>query len=342
MFIRNQWYVLGWSDELSKGPLARTVMNEPIVVFRTERGVVAALEDRCCHRALPLSMGTVVGEHIRCVYHGLEYDCEGNCARIPGQETIPKTFWVKRYPIVEKDRMLWVWMGEPAVARADAVPDYPYHEDDAHWHTASDMMTVACNYELIHDNLLDLTHLAYVHPHTIGGNAQAHFGAEMQIQEEGDWLFTRRWMPGTEPPPTYARSVPLADRVDRWQEIRFRPGLVLNYSGAVDAGCDATDARLGYRARNLNALTPETETRTHYFFSASHGHNLDKPDWTRQHFEQIKKTFLEDFVILERQQQMISREPQRELKMVAADRASARARRLVRAGIGAEAGSGAV
>ena len=337
LYIRQQWYVLAWSHELANGPLARTVMEQPIVVFRTEGGSVAALEDRCCHRAMPLSMGAVVGEHIRCVYHGLEFDCQGRCARIPGQEAIPKGFAVRRYPVVERDRMVWIWMGNPEGAQLQSIPTYPFHDDLEKWHTAYDMVPFACNYELIHDNLLDLTHLAYVHPHTIGGNAGAHFGAEMTITEDAQGLHVRRWMPGSVPPPTYALSVPLADRVDRWQEVHFRPGLVLNYSGAVNAGEDPS-ADGGYRARNLNALTPETATTTHYFFSASHGHRLDDPDWTRQHFEQIKQTFMEDYTVLMRQQLSISCSPERELRVVLADRAAARSRQLVQAAILHEAG----
>lgn len=328
-FIREQWYMFGWASELDAGTLvARKILGEDVVAFRTADGNVAILEDRCCHRALPLSMGVIVGDNLRCIYHGLEYNTAGRCVKIPGQAAIPRDFCVRCYPAVERNKIIWMWAGRRDSADISRVPDYPYHDDPAHWPTAYDSIRIACNYELIHDNLLDLTHLSYVHASTIGGDPNVHFEAKMEVEVHPTSIFVKREMPGSPPPPTYARSVKLAEQVDRWQEVRFRPGLVLNYSGAVDAG-SVRETQAGYRARNLNALTPETATTSHYFFSASHGHNTDDPSWTARHFAEIKRTFLEDVEVLERQQIAISENPALPLKAVAADRASMQARRMI-------------
>lgn len=129
MLLRNAWYIAAWADEIGDQPLARRICNEPIVLFRERTGRVGALVDRCCHRAAPLSMGSVVEEGIQCGYHGLVIDGSGRCVRIPGQTQIPPDARVRSYPAMEKDQMVWVWMGDPAKADMTKIADYPYHND---------------------------------------------------------------------------------------------------------------------------------------------------------------------------------------------------------------------
>ena len=116
MFARNAWYIAAWSDEVADKPLARRILNEPVVLFRGQDGRAAALADRCCHRSAPLSLGRVVEEGIECGYHGLVINCAGQCVRVPGQRLIPPDATVRNYPLVEKNRFLWIWPGDPALA----------------------------------------------------------------------------------------------------------------------------------------------------------------------------------------------------------------------------------
>src|SRR5712672_2849927 len=129
MLLRNAWYIAAWADEIGgEQPLARRICNEPIVLFRDGTGRAATLADRCCHRAAPLHMGTVVEEGIQCGYHGLVIDGSGR--------------WVRIYPTVEKDQMVWVWMGDPAEADPAAVVDYPYHNDPGNWPNKHDVYPI--------------------------------------------------------------------------------------------------------------------------------------------------------------------------------------------------------
>lgn len=129
MFLRNFWYVAAYDHEVTRKPLGRTILGEPVVFFRKEDGTPAALENRCVHRHLPLSMGKVVGDHLQCHYHGLRYDGAGRCVRVPGQNTIPPSAQIKAYPVVERYRWLWIWMGDPALADPDKITDFHWLDD---------------------------------------------------------------------------------------------------------------------------------------------------------------------------------------------------------------------
>ncbi len=181
-FPLDQWYVaaLGW--QLTDKPVARTLLNKPVVLFRTSDGKVAALEDRCCHRALPLSNGTLEDQGLRCGYHGLLFNGEGRCIEIPGQDKIPGKARVPAYHVRERDRIVWIWFGssehpepicEPPAYDVHSSGEYLFDGDVYHYDAP---------YQLIHDNLMDLSHLGYVHLRTIGGNASIHMNAEMKVE----------------------------------------------------------------------------------------------------------------------------------------------------------------
>lgn len=220
-FPLDQWYVAGMSRELGDQPLARTFLNQPVVLFRTANGQAAALEDRCCHKALPLSCGSVEERGLRCGYHGLLFDGSGACIEIPGQERIPAKARVKSYVVREQDQILWIWMprveaGQPA----EEPPRYPHH-DDPKYQYGWGKYHYQAPWQLIHDNLMDLSHLGYVHLHTIGGNARLHMAAPTRVSSDERSAKVVRQMPGSVPPPTYRAAYPFGATCDRWQEIEF-------------------------------------------------------------------------------------------------------------------------
>ncbi|MBT5456220.1 MAG: Rieske 2Fe-2S domain-containing protein, partial [Rhodospirillaceae bacterium] len=132
-FVRNAWYIAAWPEELEDGTvLARTIMGEPLVLFRDADGKAAALEDRCCHRGAPLSQGWMGARGITCGYHGLVFDASGACVEIPGQDKIPAQTRVDAYPVVERQQIIWIWMGE-APADESKIVDYPYHDQPEKW-----------------------------------------------------------------------------------------------------------------------------------------------------------------------------------------------------------------
>ena len=164
MLLRNAWYIGAWADELGDKPLARRICSDPVVLFRDGSGKAAALADRCCHRAAPLHLGNLVEAGIQCGYHGLVFDATGRCVAIPGQKLIPQDAQVRSYPAVERDQLVWLWMGDPALADPAKIVDFPYHNDPAHWPNKHAVYPIKGNYMLMVDNLMDLTHLAICMP----------------------------------------------------------------------------------------------------------------------------------------------------------------------------------
>jgi vanillate O-demethylase monooxygenase subunit len=309
MLVRNAWYVAAWAHEVGTSPMARRICNDPIVLFRTEEGVAAALLDACCHRAAPLSKGTVVPCGIRCNYHGLVFNAGGVCVAIPGQSVISPKARVRAYPLVEKDQMLWIWMGEADKADPADILDYPFHDDSENWPTRFEMAPAKSNYLLLIDNLLDATHLAYVHPDSVGGAApDVHFRAEMKILRMANGVRSERVMKNSPAPPAYHACVPFDGPIDRWQEFDFvAPAAVLQYSGGVEAGEDrATSRKRRFDMRLFHAITPETDTTSFYFWSASNGHAKGDLSATDTIVVEIRKAIVEDKAMVEAQQERIS------------------------------------
>src|SRR5437763_222467 len=244
--------------------------QKPVGLFRGTRNRAAGLADRCCHRAAPLHMGSIVEAGLQCGYHGLIFDGSGRCVAIPGQSRIPDDARVRSYPVVEKDQLVWVWMGEATKADPASIVDFPFHNDKAKWPNKHDVYPIKGNYMLMVDNLMDLTHLGYLHAKTGGGNPAAHVGAEMKTTRTPRGLKFTRWMKNSVPPPSYVKAAGFTGRVDRCQEFEFiAPSTVLQWTGATDAGSDYADPQRDFRFqfRLFHGLTPETETSCFYFRS---------------------------------------------------------------------------
>ncbi|HEY8579293.1 MAG TPA: Rieske 2Fe-2S domain-containing protein, partial [Beijerinckiaceae bacterium] len=156
-FPLNAWYAAAWDYEVKRELLARTVCNKKIVFWRRSDGTAAALEDACWHRLLPLSLGRLQGDEVVCGYHGLVFDGHGRCTKMPSQETLNPSACVRSYPIVEKHRFVWVWPGDPALADPALVPDLHWNKDPE-WEGDGKLIQVKCDYRLVLDNLMDLTH----------------------------------------------------------------------------------------------------------------------------------------------------------------------------------------
>lgn len=335
-FLYNAWYVAGWSSDLSPGDrLGRTYLNEPIVLFRTEDGRVGALEDRCIHRAMQLSKGFVDGDIIRCTYHGLEFGTDGVCTRIPAQDKVPSTARVRSYPVVERDALIWIWMGDVNEADETLIPSHPWHSDAA-WAWKSEHYPVNGNWQLLVDNLMDLSHLPYIHPHTIGGNPELHFKTKTHTTKVENGVKVHRHMPASIPPPTYLAAKPFKGLVDRWQEIEFEPTVLRIHTGACDVGTGAYEGKRdhGFSMLGFHGITPETERTTHYFWSMAT--NILDNDIPTVVFEQTARTFKEDQEVLELQQVRLEADPHGAMIDIASDVGGRQARQLIRRLIKAE------
>jgi phenylpropionate dioxygenase-like ring-hydroxylating dioxygenase large terminal subunit len=175
MFLMNSWYVAAWDHELIDGKLlARTILGKPVLLYKGESGRVVALDNRCCHRGAKLSNGRMEGDDVRCMYHGLKFDPSGKCIQIPGQDNIPPKLGVRSYPVLERQHLIWIWMGEAAKADPSKILEFTYLRDPA-WRGKPDYMHYDANYLLIVDNLSDFAHLAFVHTKTLGGSEEYAF-----------------------------------------------------------------------------------------------------------------------------------------------------------------------
>jgi len=327
-FLRNSWYVAAWDREVTRGLLARTLLGEPVVLFRKEDGAPVALEDRCCHRQLPLSMGSLQGDLLQCGYHGLKFDASGKCVGIPGQEIIPPQARVRAYPLVEKYHWVWIWMGEADKADPALIPNW-WWADHKDWaFTRPDMIPVRCNYQLIADNVLDVTHLAYVHASSIGAPSITEFPGKVE-REERLVRFTR-WIRDRPPPPMYREAGGFAGNVDRWQIVEHTPPcFTVNF-----AGCKDQKTKIELNA--LSAPTPETERTTHYFFGFVRNFSRESEQAERLFSEGMVKVFNEDIPILEAQQRALDSAPGAARVDIRVDAAPMAARRMLEAMIAQE------
>jgi phenylpropionate dioxygenase-like ring-hydroxylating dioxygenase large terminal subunit len=307
MFLRNFWYVAAYGPEVTRNPLGRVILGEPIVFFRKEDGTSVALEDRCAHRHLPLSMGRLVGDLLQCRYHGLCYDGTGQCVKIPGQNAIPPLARVKAYPVAERHRWLWVWMGEAAQADETLIPDFHWL-DDPQWGAKGSYLHVKANWQLIVDNLLDLTHLAFVHQSTIG-NAALVENAAVKVTRTPNTVTVTRWIIDAPAPPTFVRAGGFTTPVDRWQIIDFAPPAYLR----VDVGC----------------TPPETETTSHYFWGQAHDWDIHKTALTDMLLAEITTAFQEDVAVFEAQQRNMTLMPNAPQVDINADSGVLQARRIL-------------
>ena len=328
MFLKNSWYVAAWDREVGRRLLARTFLGEPVVLFRTESGVPVALEDRCCHRQLPLSMGSLQRDLLQCGYHGLRFDASGKCVEIPGQDSVPPQARVRAYPLLEKFGWVWIWMGDPSRADAALIPEWWWASHPDWAFTRPDMLHVRCNYQLVADNVLDVTHLAYVHASSIGAPSITEFPGTV---ERGERLvrFTR-WIRDRPPPPMYREAGNFAGNVDRWQIVEHTPPCFsVNF-----AGCQDATKKIELMA--LSAPTPETAKTTHYFFGFVRNFGLNDPAKERIFAEGMVKVFNEDIPILEAQQRGLDARPDAPRVDIKVDAAPLAARRMLEAMIAAE------
>jgi phenylpropionate dioxygenase-like ring-hydroxylating dioxygenase large terminal subunit len=337
MFLRNGWYAAIWSKDLQDKPIGRTFLNERVVLFRNASGVVGALEDCCCHRAAPLSKGEVAGAYLVCGYHGLKYDVNGQCVEVPGQPTVPPGAKVKHYPVVEKWNAVWIWMGEPEKADASKVPDLQWLGDPA-WSITPGYIHLKANYQFLVDNLLDLTHVSYVHKKTLAGDPR-EATAPTKTERLPDGVRVGRWMIDFIPPPLFAKAGNFNGKVDRWQFATWKPPATVY----LDVGCakTGTGAPEGDRSQGISIwsshlITPETETSTHYLFCYARNFKVGDPEMSKLMYEGSKATFLEDAEMLEALQMNRTGGSLDGLVDVTADAAQLAARRMLSQLISAE------
>jgi phenylpropionate dioxygenase-like ring-hydroxylating dioxygenase large terminal subunit len=325
----NQWYAAALESEVSGSRmLARTLCGAPVVLYRDPAGRPVALQDRCWHRLVPLSRGEMTATGIRCGYHGLEFSHEGVCLRIPGVAHVPREARVRRYEACDQDGYTWVWIGEEPASRSRP-PRIP-------WRSRGDLTcsegerAVACDFRLLVDNLLDASHLAYVHKDSLADPDL--LGVPPELSVEGDTLEIRRWIPDYRPSPFYRRV--LGDDLPsvRWQHTRFLlPAIVVNEGrvapeGSVARWPEPDTGRGGYF---INVITPVTPTSCHYFFSYVRNWEAGDAALTAAITAQLERIIDEDVALVEAQQLAQQSTPDLEPVFLGVDSGVRHARRLI-------------
>lgn len=331
-FLREYWYAAAWSSELGDEPLARTVLGEPVALYRRRDGTPAALADRCCHRGLPLSLGRVAGDALECGYHGFAFDGSGICIGVRGRRAVPPGARVRSYPLVERWNALWIWMGDPARADAAAIPRL-FWLDDPGWAPVAGCLPMKADYRLLVDNLLDFTHVAYLHTRTIAGD-EAEARIPVATERLGDSVRVARWMLGIEPPPMFRAAGGFAGKVDRWQIATWTPPSTV----ALDIGCAeaGTGAPEGDRSRGISIwsthlITPETEATTQYRWCYARDFKRDDEEVAELLRAGGRRTFSEDVACLEIQQRSMAARPNAASVDINIDNGPMQARRIAEA-----------
>ncbi len=328
-FPINSWYVAAWDHEVGRKLLARTIGGKRLVLYRRQDDKPVAMEDACWHRLAPLSLGRIDGDAVVCPYHGLKFNSAGRCVHMPSQDTINPAASVRAYPLVERHRFIWIWLGDSALADPDRVPDIHWnnHPD---WTADGETLHLACNYRLVVDNLMDLTHETFVHTTSIGNKAVAE--TPFETTHDRDGVTVTRWMLDIEPPPFLKRQYGRDGNVDRWQIIRFTPpSTVVIDVGVAEQGSGAQcgDRSKGFTGYVINMITPETEGSCHYFWSYARDFAPGDQRWTTELREGLRRVFQEDQLVLEAQEIEMRARPEKRFYELNIDSGSMWARKAI-------------
>ncbi|MET0336998.1 MAG: aromatic ring-hydroxylating dioxygenase subunit alpha [Caulobacter sp.] len=338
---RNAWYVGCTPDEIADGPLGRQICGEKVVFFRGADAKVSALEDFCPHRGAPLSLGAVREGVLVCGYHGLGVGCDGKAHSMPGQR-VAAFPGVRVFPVIERYGFIWIWPGDPAQADPAKLHHLPWAEDDA-WAYGGGLYHVACDYRLMIDNLMDLTHETYVHASSIGQKEIDE--APVSTRLEGEEVVTSRFMENIKAPPFWRMALGGAGLsedadVDRWQVCRFNlPSHVMIEVGVALAGHGGRDADPAVKVSSVvvDFITPETETSHWYFWGMARNFAADDAALTDKIRQGQGRIFSEDMEILEQQQQNLLRFADRKLLKLNIDAGGVRSRMAIDKALAAEA-----
>jgi vanillate O-demethylase monooxygenase subunit len=335
----NAWYVACTPDEIAEKPLARRICGQAMVFYRGKAGATA-LEDFCPHRGAPLSLGSVRDGELVCGYHGLVMGCDGKTASMPGQRVTAFPA-IKAFPVIERYGFIWVWPGEADLATEDALPDL-FWAESPDWAYGGGLFHINCDYRLMIDNLMDLTHETYVHSNSIGQKEIEE--APVVTRMAGDEVITQREMHGITAPPFWRMALEKAgidpsSVVDRWQVCRFStPSHVMIEVGVALAGQGGKEAPEGAKASSIvvDFMTPETETSHWYFWGMARSFAVDDESVTASVRQGQHTIFSEDLEMLEQQQKNLLAYPDRRLLKLNIDAGGVRSRMMIEKAIDAE------
>ncbi len=337
-FVRNAWYVAGWSTDFGEPLRALEITGQRLVMFREAGGAVKALEDRCPHRLLPLSKGKRIGDTIQCGYHGMTFDGAGQCVRVPGQENTPKSAYVEAFPVEERHGIVWVWMGDPELADPANIFDLPEFTQPG-WHAHhGEALHIKSNYLNVAENLVDPAHVSFVHPTTLGNAASEN--VPVHVSTSGEVISAWRWIRDAPPIGFFQKFGGFDGHVDRWHyyDLHLPSTAVIDF-GSIDTklNCPEEERDRGVRIFALHFVTPVREDYTIDHWMHLRNTSLGDDEASAQMDAMFKTAFAEDKEILEAVQESEQQPQRRRPIRVAIDKGPTVYRKRIRDLIASEA-----
>ncbi|WP_416906965.1 MAG: Rieske 2Fe-2S domain-containing protein [Polymorphobacter sp.] len=332
-YPRNQWYVAGWSHELNnETPVERWFLGEPVALYRDKAGKAIALEGRCPHRNYPLAKGIIRDDALECGYHGFTFASDGRCVRIPSQEVIPAVCRVKAYPLVEKWQWLWIWMGDPDKADESLIPDHDEIRLTSPGWVAVEALdrVLECRPQLLHENLTDISHLAFLHAGTIGTDAVA--STRVEVSQNERFLRGSRRIAGETLTGFFSDVLGYDGTVERVVLIDF-------YAPSLHVALESFRTPEGEvigEFRVHHAVTPAGPGRTNYFLAWSRSFALEDQGVTDTMNTVFEGVIQQDVEATEAIEAMVRQMAEPKELLVRADDHSIRARRWIEELIEAE------
>lgn len=300
MYLKNAWYVAALESEIGSGLVPVKILGEPVVIYRKQDGGLVGLEDACPHRKLPLSMGRLKGDEVECGYHGLMFDCSGTCTKVPGAEKIPHVARVRSYPLHSRYGFIWIWMGDVRLADPAKITHVDFWGEPGWGHNQPDAMLFDCNYLYITDNLLDPSHVSWVHQSSFGGAGTEDTPIETTVTEGA--VTAWRWMINTAPAPFYAPLLKFQGNADRKQhyEMRYPSNMLARaiFTPAGHGGVGKPDHADVFYMDSYNFLTPIDDKQTRYFWFQMRNVRADDTALSQQMNAGIRAVFEEDRLVL--------------------------------------------
>jgi len=300
-FLQNAWYVVAQSGQIDSRLQSIKILGNNLVFYRDSQQKIVALEDACPHRKLPLSMGKLVGDAVQCGYHGLTFDASGKCINAPTQDKVPSNAIVRSYPTVEKYKLVWIWMGDPEKVDPSKILELDNYDDPNWGLTDGGMLECQCHYLYLLDNLLDPSHVAWVHKSSF-----ASAGTEdvpLIIEDTLSGVLVSRWIQDIEPPPYYADMLPFKGKVDRLQHYEASmPSIAINMGTYVPTGLGGDNANLpkdSYRMRSYHFITPIDAHSSRYHWFQHYNTNIYDEVVRQKLNEGALSAFEEDRIVLE-------------------------------------------
>lgn len=303
-FVFDEWYVAAFADEVGRTLMTRTLLGKKVLLYRTETGEVVALDDRCAHRSYPLSAGELDGDTVVCGYHGFRYNANGDCIEVPSMAKCPRSIGVKNYAVAERGPLVWIWMGDAGRADRTTIPDTSYHSSPD-WACSKGYFHLPGNYVSLHENLLDLTHLSYIHARSFGSPEYARAPYRTQLGD-GHYLVRREVSPTLLPPvwadPTGLSGVSTAARIATSEFIS--PGFHRVTVSFLDAALLESERSVSTICTS-HLPTPETQSSTHYFIVHGRDFALDDPEQTAIMHNRLFVAFAEDVEAMDKLERML-------------------------------------